>query len=37
MKFLALALESDPEHRLTTLLITLINTGDLPRSASTKR
>lgn len=37
LKFLALALVADPEHRLTTLLITLINTGELPRSASTKR
>ena len=36
MKFLDLALESDPEHRLTTLLIKMINTGELPTSASTK-
>jgi hypothetical protein len=36
MKFLGLALETDPEHRLTTLLITMINAGELPKSASTK-
>ncbi|MET0872424.1 MAG: DUF4192 family protein [Paeniglutamicibacter terrestris] len=36
MKFLGLALETDPEHRLTTLLIAMINSGELPKSASTK-
>lgn len=36
MKFLALALDAVPEHRLTGLLIALINTGEVPRSASTK-